>query len=73
MIANFGHNFYFADFLGLENSSFFKKLYKEMMLELLQSAVIICCFYEKYADYRLFMFWQKGIIGVHGINVLLYN
>ena len=71
LIANFRHEFYFADSLGCKGYSFFiNQLYKQMMPAPLQSHPSVCGFYPIYATFRLFKFRQEEITGVHNANVL---
>ena len=72
MIANFRHEFYFADSLGFKRYSFLKQHYKQMMPAPLQSHPSVCGFYTIYAAFLLFKFRQEVITGVHDVNVLSF-
>ena len=57
MIANFRHEFYFADSLGCKGYSFLNNQhYKQMMPAPLQSHPSVCGFYTIYAAFHLFKF-----------------
>ena len=71
MIANFRHELYFADSLGLKRYSFLNNQhYKQMMPAPLQSHPSLCGFYTIYAAFHLFKFRQEEITEVHNVNVL---
>ena len=73
MIANFRHEFYFADSLGCKGYSFLNKQhYKQMMPAPLQSQPKICGFFTIYAAFHLFKFQQEEITGVHDVNALSF-
>ena len=60
MIANFRHEFYFADSLGRKKYSFLKQHYKQMMPAPLESHPSVCGFYTIYAAFHLFKFRQEA-------------
>ena len=73
MIANFRHEFYFADSLGCKGYNFLNNQhYKQIMPAPLQSHPSVCGFYTIYAAFHLFKFRQEEIRGVHDINVLFF-
>ena len=74
MIAKFHHELYFADSLGLSinNYSFLKKNYKQMVRTRLQGHPSECGFYTIYAAFHLFKFQQEEKTGVHDVNVLYF-
>ena len=72
MIANFRHEFYFADPLGCKVYSFLKRRYKQMTPAPLQSHSSVCGFYTLNAAFHLFKFQQKENTGVHDVNVLSF-
>ena len=72
MIANFGHELYFADSLDGKGYSFLKQHYKQMMPAPLQSHPSVWGFYTIYAAFHLFKFQQKENTGVHDVNVLSF-
>ena len=73
MIANFRHEFFFADSLGCKGYKFLKNQhYKQMMPARLQSHPSKCGFYTIYAAFRLFKFRQEEITGVQDVNVLSF-
>ena len=69
-IANFRHEFFFADSPGCKGYSFLKQYYKQMMPAPIQSHPSVCGSYTIYAAFHLFKFRQEEITGVHDINVL---
>ena len=72
-IANFRHEFYFADSLGCEGYSFLiSQHYKQMMPAPLQSHPSVCGFSTIYAAFHLFKFQQKEITRVRDVNVLSF-
>ena len=73
MIANFRHEFYFADSLSRNKYSFLKQHHKQMMPATLQSVPSVCGFYTIYAAFHLFKFRQEEITGVHDVNVLSFK
>ena len=72
MIANFRHEFYFADSFGPKGYSFLNQHYKQMMPAPLQSHSSVCSFYTIYAAFHLFKFRQEEITGVHDVIVLSF-
>ena len=73
VIAEFRHEFYFADSLGCKRFSFFNSQhYKQMMPAPLKSHPSVCGFYTTNAAFHLFKFQQKEIRGVHDVNVLSF-
>ena len=72
MIANFGHELFFADSLGRKRYSFLKQVYKQMMPAPLQSNPSVWVFYTIYAAFHLFKFRQEEITGVHVVNILSF-
>ena len=71
-IANFRHEFYFADSLGCKGYSSPKQHYKQMMPAPLQSQSSVCGFYTIYAACHLFKFRQEKITAVDDVNVLSF-
>ena len=72
MIANFRHEWYFADSLGRKGYSFLKQHYKQMMPSPLQSHPSVCGFYTIYAAFHLFKFQQEEVTRVQNVNVLSF-
>ena len=72
MIANFRHEFYFADSLVRKKYSFLKQHYKQMMPAPPQSHPSKCGFYTIYAAFHLSKFRQEEITGVHDVSVLSF-
>ena len=73
MIANFRHEFYFADSLGCKGYSFLNNQhYKQMMPATPQSHPSVCGFYTIYAAFDLCKFRQEEITGVQDVNVLSF-
>ena len=73
MIANFRHEFYFADSLGCKGYSFLNNQhYKQMMAAPLPSHPSVCGFYTIYAAFHLFNFRQEEVTGVQDVNVLSF-
>ena len=73
MIANFRHELYFADSLGLKVYSFLNNQhFKQMLPAPLQFHPCLCGFYTIYAAFHLFKFQQEEITGVHDVNVLSF-
>ena len=73
MIANFRHEFYFADSLGCIWYSFFNNQhYRQMMPAPLQSHPSVCGFYTIYAAFHSFTFQQEENTGVHDVNVFSF-
>ena len=74
MIANFHHQLYFADSLGLSinNYPFLKQKYSQMVRTRPQDHPSVCGFYTIYAAFPLFKFEQEEKTGVHDVNVLSF-
>ena len=74
MIAKFHHELYFANSLGLSinNYTFLKRNYRQMVRTRLQDHPSVCGFYITYAAFDLFKFQQDEITGVHDLNVLSF-
>ena len=73
MIANFRHEFYFADSLGCKGYSFLNNQhYKQMMPAPLQLHPSVCGFYTKNAAFQVFKFQQEEVTGVHVVNVFSF-
>ena len=72
MIANFHHELYFVDSLGLSinNYPFLKQNYSQMFRTRLQDHPSVCGFHTIYAAFHLFKFQQEEVTGVHNVNVL---
>ena len=66
MIANFHHEFYFADSLALSinNYPFLKQNYNQMIRTRLQDHPSVCGFYEISAAFHLFKFQEDEIARV---------
>ena len=75
MIANFHHELYFADSLGLSINKypFLKQNYSQMVRARLQDHPSVCGIYTNYAAFHLFKFQQEEITGVHDANVLSFK
>ena len=75
MIANFHHELYFADSLGLSinNYPFLEQNYSQMFRTRLQDHPSVFGFYTIYAAFHLFMFQQEEITGVHDVIVLSFK
>ena len=73
MVANFRHEFYFADSLGCKGYSFLKyQNYKQMIAAHPQSHPSVCGFHTLYAAFYLFKFRQEEVKEVHDVNVLSF-
>ena len=74
MIAKFLHELYFADSLGLSinNYSFLKQNYSQMVRIGLQDHPSVCGFYTTYAAFHLFKFQKEELTGVLDVNVLAF-
>ena len=74
MIAKFQHELYFFDSLGLSinNYSFLKQNYRQIVRTRLQDHPSVFGFYTIYASFHLFKFQQEEITGVHDVNVLSF-
>ena len=73
MIANFRHQFFFADTLGCKGYSFLNNQhYKQMMPAPLESHPSVCGFNTIYAAFHLFKFRQEETAGVQDVNVLSF-
>ena len=74
MIANFQHELYFADSLGLSinNYPFLKQNYSQMVRTRLQDHPSVCGFYTIYAAFHFFKFQEEEITGVHDVDVLFF-
>ena len=74
LIAKFYHELSFADSLGLfiNNYSFLKQNYSQMVRTRLQDHPSVCGFYKIFAAFQLFEFEQEEITGVHDVNVLSF-
>ena len=74
MIANVHHELYFADSHGLSinNYTFLKQNYSQMVRTRPQDRPSVCGFYTIYAAFHLFTFQQEEITGVHDVNVLSF-
>ena len=72
MIAKFHHEFYFAVSLGLSinNYSFLKQNYSQMVRTILHDHPSVCVFYTISAAIHLFKFQQEEITGVRVVNAL---
>ena len=73
MIANFRHEFYFADSVVRKGYSFLNNQhYKQMMPAHLQSHPSVCGFYTIYEAFHFFKLREEEITGVHDVNVLSF-
>ena len=74
MIAKFHHELCFANSYGLfiNNYSFLKQNYSQMVRTRLQDNPSVCGFYTIYAAFHLFKFEQEWITGVNVVNVLSF-
>ena len=69
MIAKSRHKLYFTD--SVNQPSFLKQQYKQLMPKPLQSDPSVCSFYTIYEAFHLFEFRQEENTVVHYVNVYL--
>ena len=74
MIAKFHHELYFGGSLclSLNNYTFLKQHYSQMVRTRRQDHPSMCGFYTIFAAFQFFKFKQEEITGVHDANVLSF-